>query len=358
MNDILTLLKRLISAPGLSGYEASVRTLIEEKWVDLTDEIQISKLGSLHALKKGSASTPRPCLLFATHMDAVGLMVTSVVDGFLKVTEIGGIDPRVLPGQLVKVYISGNEGAGEELPGVIVQPPQHLLPEFIGSDVVPLEYLLVDTGLTQQEISRKVKVGDLVSFSQEPVQLGENVIAGHTLDNRASVAALTYCLEELKTRRHSWDVWAVATVQEEETMGGALTSAFEINPDLAVAIDVTFAKGPGTPDHESYPMGQGFTLGWGPNVHPGLHKTFKELANKLEIPYQVEPLPRHSGTDAYALQIAREGIATMVISIPLRYMHTPVEIVSIKDIRRVGRLLAEFSSILEPDFVDNLKHDT
>jgi len=357
MNDILTNIKKLISAPGLSGYEAPVRALVEETWIDLTDDIQVSKLGSLHALKKGSAPEPRPCVLFATHMDAVGLMVTNIEDGFLKVTEIGGLDPRVLPSQLVTVHGSKNDDTMGELPGVIVQPPRHLLPDDIGTGVVPLEYLFVDTGLTQQEVSQKVRVGDLVSFSQEPVQLGENVIAGHTLDNRASVAALTYCLKELKSRKHSWDVWAVATVQEEETMGGALTSAFEIKPDLAVAIDVTFAKGPGTPDHESYPMGQGFTLGWGPNVHPMLHKSFKELADRLELPYQVEPLPRHSGTDAYALQIARKGIATMVISIPLRYMHTPVEIVSIKDISRVGRLLAEFSSSLSPNFLDNLKHD-
>ncbi len=357
MTDILPFLKSLISASGISGHEGPIRAIIENTWHDLTDEILVSRLGSLHGLKKGKGPEPRPSLLFATHMDAVGLMVTNIVDGFLKVTEIGGLDPRVLPGQMVWIHSSWDEYGTSGLPGVIVQPPPHLLPDDIGSKVVPLEYLLVDTGLSQREVTRKVKIGDPVSFAQEPIQLGEDILAGHTLDNRASVTALTCCLEELQNRTHPWDVWAVATVQEEETLGGALTSAFDIKPDLAVAIDVTFAMGPGTLEHESHPLGKGFTLGWGPNIHPGLHKSFKDVADRLELAYEVEPIPWHSGTDAYALQIAREGIATMVVSIPLRYMHTPVEVVSLKDIRRVGRLLAEFASSLEPDFMKSLKFD-
>ena len=355
MTDILPFLKALISTPGLSGHEEPVRRIIKNAWGDLTDELHVSRLGSLHGLKKGIASKPRPSLLLATHMDAVGLMVTRIVDGFLGITEVGGLDPRILPGQLVTVHATGDDQGMNELPGVLVQPPRHLLPAEVGTGVVPLEYLLVDIGLTSQEVTRKVNVGDQVSFAQEPMELGDHIIAGHTLDNRSSVAALTCCLEELKNRNHPWDVWAVATVQEEETMGGALTSAYEINPDLAIAIDVTFARGPGTPEHESYPLGKGFTLGWGPNIHPGLHQTVKEVADRLELPYTVEPLPRHSGTDAYALQIARGGVVTMVISIPLRYMHTPIEIVSMKDIRRVGRLLAEFAGSLAPDYIESLK---
>jgi len=356
MIEILPFLKTLISTPGLSGYEEPVRAVIESAWSDLTDELHVSRLGSLHGLKIGTAPEPRPSLLFATHMDAVGLMVSHIVDGFLKIAEIGGLDPRILPGQMVIVHASGGKEGVSELPGMVIQPPPHLLPEGVGLGVVPMEYLLVDTGLSKQQVANQVNIGDLVSFAQEPINMGEQIIAGHTLDNRASIAALTFCLDELKRRNHPWDVWAVATVQEEETMGGALTSAYEINPELAVAIDVTFAKGPGTPEHESYPLGEGFTLGWGPNIHPGLHQSFKEAADRLELPYVVEPLPRHSGTDAYALQIAKDGIATMVISIPLRYMHTPVEIVSMKDILRVGRLLAEFTSFMAPDFMETIKN--
>jgi endoglucanase len=357
MTDYQPFLKELISASGLSGHESPVRKLIREAWSALTDELHTSRLGSLHGLIKGTASQPRPAILLATHMDAIGLMVTAISEGFLHITEIGGIDARVLPGQLVTVHTGRNTDSGEDLPGVIVQPPSHLLPNDASSGPVPLKYLLVDTGLLPSEVSRKVRVGDLVSFAQEPLELGKHIVAGHTLDNRASVTALTICLEELKNRHHAWDVWAVATVQEEETLGGALTSAFELDPDLAVAIDVTFAKGPGAPDHEAFPMGKGVTLGWGPNVHPGLHRGFKRIADQLEIPHTLEALPRHSGTDAYAMQVARAGIPTMVVSIPLRYMHTPVEMVSMKDIQRAGRLLAEFVCSLDENFSDELTID-
>jgi endoglucanase len=282
-------------------------------------------------------------------MDAIGLMVTAVSGEFLRVTEIGGLDPRVLPGQLVTVH------GREELPGVIVQPPAHLLPPDNQQGPVALLNLLVDTGLTAAELSKRVRVGDLISFAQAPIELQNEALAGHSLDNRASVAAVTNCLQELQSRKLAWDIWAVATTQEEETLGGALTSAYQLRPALAVAVDVTFASSPGSPSHKTYPMGKGPTIGWGPNVHPGVHRAFKALADRLEIPYKLELMPRHSGTDAYALQVVAEGIPSMVIGIPLRYMHTPVEMVAIKDIQRAGRLLAEFAASLDGEFMANLK---
>ena len=322
--------------------------MIESAWRPVTDEISLSRLGSLHGLKKGSAPEPRPTILIAAHMDAIGLMVTSLVDEFIRVTEVGGLDARVLPGQLVTVH------GRQDLPGVIVQPPAHLLPGGARKGPVPLNNLLVDTGLRPQRVKNLVRTGDLISFAQEPIQLQADTLAGHSLDNRASVAALTLCLDELQKRNHAWDVWAVATAQEEETMGGARTSAFQLRPQLAVAVDVTWGKSTGTPDHKTFPLGKGPTLGLGPNIHPGLHSTFKEVADNLEIPYAVEVMPRHSGTDAYALQVAAEGIPTMVVSIPLRYMHTPVEVVALKDIRRTAHLLSEFIAYLDSDYMDKL----
>jgi len=200
-------------------------------------------------------------------------------------------------------------------------------------------------------------VGDLVSFAQAPLTLAGDAIAGHTLDNRVSVVALTACLELLQKRLLAWDVWAVASAQEEETLGGAFTSGFQLRPSLAIAVDVTFAASPGSPSHNTYPLGKGITLGWGPNIHAGVFRAFEELAKKLEIPYAVEVIPRHSGTDGYALQVVAEGIPTMVIGIPLRYMHTPVETVSMKDVRRAGRLLAEFITTLDETFLEKLSWD-
>ena len=352
MTDLLPFLKNLISAPGLSGHEGPVRDLIAEAWEPLTNELSTSRVGSLHGLRRGDGPEPRPNILLATHMDAIGLMVTKVVDGFLHLTEVGGVDHRVLPGQIVTVH------GREDLPGLIVQPPSHLLPEEAQKGPVPLENLFVDTGLLPDEVEQKVRTGDLVSFAQEPIEMGEDFLVGHTLDNRASVAALTDCLATLQNRRHAWDFWAVATVQEEETLAGALTSAYQLEPDLAIAIDVTFAQGPGSPKHKSFAFEKGITLGWGPNIHPGLHQALKEAAGRFEIPYQKEAMPRHSGTDALALQIARAGIPTMVVSIPLGYMHTPVEMLSLKNVRRAARLLANFVTDLEPDFIEklSLKH--
>jgi tetrahedral aminopeptidase len=351
MNDIQPFLKQLISLPGLSGHETPVRNLIEETWKPLTDHTAVSKLGSLHGLQKGNGPESRPSLLIAAHMDAVGFMVTSIVDGFLRFTEIGGVDPRLLPGQLVTVH------ARQDLPGIIVQPPPRLLPPDKKDGPVQQEYLFVDVGLLEEEVNELVRPGDLISFAQAPLDTAGDTLTGHSLDNRASVAALTICLEELKKRPHYWDVWAVATSQEEETLGGALTSAFSIQPDLGIAVDVTFASSPGSPSHKTYPLGEGPTLGWGPNIHPSLYNDFKNTAERLEIPYRMEALPRHSGTDAMALQVVRQGIPCMVVSIPLRYMHSPVEMVGVKDIIRTGRLLAEFCASIGADYMDSITWD-
>jgi len=351
MTDLLPFLKTLISAPGLSGHEAAIRELIAAEWVLLCDELTTSRLGSLHAVRRGTLPEPRPSLLLAAHMDSIGMMVTSRVGEFLHITKVGGIDPRVLPGQLVTVH------GRKALPGVIVQPPDSLLPAEYQNGPLPLEHLLVDTGLPAAELGRLVRPGDLVSFAQPPLTIAGDNLAGHSLDNRASVAALTHCLRELRGRPTAWDVWAAATAQEEETLGGALTSAYHLGPTLAIAIDVTFGASPGSPSHKTFPIGKGPTLGWGPNIHPGLHKTLKALAERLEIPTKLEAMPRHSGTDAFHLQIAAQGIPTMVVGIPLRYMHTPVEMISMKDLTRVGRLLAEFAASLDENFMDGLKLD-
>ncbi len=349
MTELLSFLKELVSAPGLSGHEQPVRAIIARVWEPLADELKTSRLGSLHALHRGTAPEPRPSLLIAAHMDAIGLMVTALEGEFLRLAEVGGLDDRVLPGQLVTVH------GREPLPGVVVQPPPHLLPADLGSGPVPLENLLVDVGLSARQVASKVRIGDLISFAQPPLELGDETVAGHSLDNRASVAALTHCLQELQNRPHAWDVWVVATVQEEETFGGAYTSTYQLQPDLAVAVDVTFAKTHDSGSHKTVPMGKGPALGWGPNIHPGLFKAFQDVADRLEIPYNKEVMAGHSGTDAYAMQVTAAGVPTMVVSIPLRYMHTPVEMVTMKDITRTGRLLAEFAAGLEPGFMQELR---
>ncbi|MGD8457809.1 MAG: M20/M25/M40 family metallo-hydrolase [Anaerolineales bacterium] len=349
MDEIKQLLKDLITVPGLSGYEEPVRELIKAVWEPLTDELSTSKLGNLYGLSKGTGGTPRKSILIATHMDAIGLIVTRVEDSFIRVAEIGGIDHRILPGQMVTIHSRGGD-----LPGMVIQPPAHTLPEDAQSGPVPLKYLWVDTGLSSSMTTKQVMIGDLVSFATEPIEFDGDYICGHSFDNRASVVALTETLKLLGKRRIEWDVWAVATVSEEVTMGGAMTSGFQLRPSLGVVIDVTYGKSPGSPEHLTYEMNKGPTLDWGPNTHLKLYNVFEDLAKQLEIPFQRAVYQRSSGTDAYFLQLAAEGIPTMILSIPLRYMHTPVEMLQIKDITRTARLLVEFITMLDDEFMGKL----
>jgi endoglucanase len=351
MNDRISHLTNLISLAGVSGYETPVGQALAETWAPLTDELSFSRVGSLHALRRGQGADPRPRILLSAHMDAVGLMVTNVVEGFLQVTSIGGLDARVLPGQPVIVH------GRRQLAGVIVQPSERQLPDDLAGKPIPLEYLLVDTGLLPAEVEQLVQPGDPVSFDQPPVVMEGQFITGHSLDNRASVAALTVCLDALQGLRHDWDVWVMASVQEEFNHLGGRTSPFALKPDMAVVIDVTYGTGPGASGYNVYPLESGPALGWGPTVHPSLYQRFKELAERLEMPYRKDVLPRLSFTEMDGLQLVGQGIPTILLSIPLRYMHTPVEMIAWKDVERTGRLLAQFVAELPMDYMEQLRWD-
>jgi endoglucanase len=323
--DIVALLKHLSAAVGLSGYEGPVRALIEEELGQYADQ---------------------------AHMDEIGLMVTGVEEGFLRFAPVGGVNGRLLPAQLVTVH--GTLGGKHDLPGVIASVPPHLLPASERNRIVPMEKLFVDVGLSPGDVEQRVRVGDLVSFRQDVLELKGGLLTGKAMDNRASVAAVTFCMALLSGMHHTWDVYAVATAQEEVGLRGALTGAFGVNPDIAIAIDLTFARQRGVPQDSTFSMGQGPTIGIGPNFHPALHEALVEVAKAQEIAYQIEPLPGRSGTDAWSIQISREGVPTSLLSIPGRYMHSPVEVVAIKDVERTGRLLAHFIAGLTPDFLETL----
>jgi tetrahedral aminopeptidase len=348
MSDITPFLRSLLDSPGLSGYEKPTCDIIAEKWRSLVDEISISPLGSLHGLRKASVEGKAPRIMVATHMDAIGMMVTKIDHGLLRFTQIGGIDPRILPGQAVTVH------GVRELPGIVQLIPDRLLDSASAGKVPDYKYLFIDVGLPEKEVLKLVQPGDTVSFAQKSFELEGGYMAGHSLDNRASVAALTLCLEDLRGIELAWDVYAVATIKEEEAGVGSLTSAFSIRPDLAVTIDVTFAKGPGSTDYRSFPLGKGPTIGIGANIHPALYDSFTKLAREMDIPHGIETMPKSSGTDSMMIQVTAEGVPNMVLGIPIRYMHTSAELVSVNDIYRTGRLLARFISQLKSDSVTTL----
>ena len=352
--ELIPFLKEMLSVPGLSGYERPVREVIARAWGPLSDELSLSNLGSLLALKRGEGPEPRPSAMIAVHMDAIGLMVTAIEDGFLRFTQVGGVDPRILPGQPVIVHATKAKEA-QDLPALVVMPPAQLLPPEAGPGPLAQSYLLVDTGLRPKDVEKLVRVGDIISFASQPEELAGDTIAGHTLDNRASVAAATVALEMLAKRRHLWDVVVDATVQEEVGCIGGFLDPIKVKPDLAIVVDVNFATGPGGSGSMNFELGGGLPLNWGANVHPALYKAMEKTAEKYEIPIYKDFSPSMSGTDAYGIQVAEEGIPVVEISIPLRYMHTPVEQVAIKDIQRAGRLMAEFITDLPLDFMNTVK---
>ncbi len=349
---VIPLLKQLSEVEGLSGYEGPVRELVRKLWQPLVDEMHDGKLGSLIALKRGAGDGPRPKLMLAAHMDEIGLMVTGIEKGFLRITRVGGTDRRVLLG--LEVIVHGRR----DLPGVIATRPPHVLPEEEREKIVPWDKLFVDVGLPAEEVEQLVEVGDLISVRREMVELKNRRVAGKALDDRSCVAIVTLALEHLSRVEHAWDVFAVATTQEEVGLKGATAVTYGVAPDLAVALDVTIGVHPGVRSTDGFPLGKGPSIGVGPNFHPKLAARLKEVAQAHEIPYHIEPTPGRSGTDAWAIQVTHEGIPTALLGLPLRYMHQPVETLDVQDVERAGRLLAAFIAELETDFLEKLAWDS
>lgn len=357
MIELKPLLAKLIEAPGPSGFEAGVAEVIRALWTPLVTTVSVDRVGSLVALREGQGQAPRRSLLLAAHMDEIGLMVKGIEAsragaGFLRVTPIGGVDRRHLLGQPIIVH--GRLNGHHDLPGVLGALPERMLPASAKGTAFGYEHLVADVGLPAETLRQRVAVGDAISYQSPLHKLQGERVAGKSLDNRAAVAAVTLCLEALQTRHHDWDVVAVATAQEETALVGARTSGYALRPDVAIAVDVTFGNGPGASDALTYELGKGPTLGLGPNVHPGVHKALREAAQAIELTVHDEPHARLSGTDAMGLQIARAGIPTGVIGIPLRYMHTTVESLDLRDVRRAGRLMAEFAARLDNTFISTL----
>lgn len=343
------LLERLSLAVGLSGHEAGIASIVSEAFGPLCDETRLDRLGNFMGLKRGDGPEPRPRAMFAAHMDEIGLIVTKIDEkGFLRFSNIGGVDPRVLPGLQVLVH------GGKPLPGVIGAKPPHILRPDELSEAARMEDMYIDTGLPAGEAHALIHVGDVVSFRPSFARMGD-MVYGKSLDDRAGVAVLYECLVRLKSMKHSSDVFVVATVQEETRLSGAIVSTFGLKPDVGIAVDVTHGDMPGVGEHQSSKLDKGPALSIGPNVHPKVYERLQAVARDHSVPVQVEVSPASTGTDAWAMQVTRSGVATGVISIPLRYMHTPVETGHLSDIAQAGRLAAHFAASLDSAFVEGLR---
>jgi tetrahedral aminopeptidase len=348
--NIAALLKQLSHTPGISGHETEIRSVVLREWGRWAPETRVDKMGNALAVCRGidRGSAPRRAIMLATHMDEIGLMVAGVKHGFLHVVAMGGVDARILPGQEVIVH------GRRDLPGLIASTPPHLLKAADRHKVAPLDQLWIDVGLPARQVERLVRVGDLISLRRSVLELKNGLLAGKAFDNRASISAVAVCLEQLQHTEHQWDVLAVATVQEEVNLLGAATSAYALQPDVAIAIDVTFATQHNADDVETFALDKGPTINVGPNMHPRMVQGLRAAAKRLELETRLEPLTGDSGTDGWAIQVAREGIPTGIVAIPIRSMHTPVETVAVADLERTGRLLAEFIRGLDEEFYQSL----
>ncbi len=347
--DLADFLAGLLSEAGVSGHEHEVAEVAKRQMSGLFDEARRDALGNLIVLKRGMGRAPHPRVMLAAHMDEIGLMVTKIEDeGCLGVTEVGGIDRRILPG--LEVVVHGKR----DLPGVVGAKPPHVQEPDERKKSVKWEHLFVDVGLTADEARELVDVGDTATFATTPTHLKGQVMAGKAMDDRAGVAVMFECLKALDNARHHADVYCVATVQEEVGVRGAITSTYGIVPDVGIAIDVGHGDMLGVPEYDTLTLGKGPAIAFGPHVHPAIFGRLKEIAEDLDIDVQVEPSPHPGGTDAFAIQVTRGGIPSALISIPLRYMHTAVETVSLADVKKAGRLLAEFIVRLDKKFVEGL----
>ena len=336
MLDLKEHLKTMVEAHGPSGYEAPVREIIREAWRGFIDEMEQDGLGSLIGIKRAASpiNPPRKIML-AAHMDEIGLIVREVVDGFLYVQSLGGIDNRLMLAQPVLVH------GKRPLPGIIGTAPPHRLSAEERKNYPTMDALVVDVGLPAGEVAELVSIGDVITPDLPMMDLQGKRVASKAMDDRSCVAAITVCLDMLQSMQHQWDVYAVATVQEEMGLYGATTAAYQIQPDVAIALDVTFAQQPGVGDDDSIELGGGPGIGVGPNFHRQLNRELMDTAEYHEIKFQEEPTPRPGGTDAAAIQVSRTGVPTALVSIPVRNMHSPVEIICLSDLANAAKLVAE-----------------
>lgn len=340
------LLDALLRTPGPSGYEAPAAKV----WRDAADFAAITTDGLGSSVATIGDDDTAPLVAVVGHIDEIGLVITHIDEkGFLYFAPIGGWDPQILVGQ--RVTVTGRSG---QVPGVAGRKPIHLLDPDQRKKVVKLKEMHIDIGVADRdEAEELVSVGDPVVIECEPVPVAGTRLVSRSMDNRlgsyVALEALRRCHEN---GRHRARFSAVAAVQEEIGLFGSRTAAFTVRPDLAVAIDVTHATdAPGVDEKEvgSHPFGSGPVIGRGSTLSPKVYELLRETAEQAGIPYSIGASGNATHTDADSLQISRTGIPTGLVSIPLRYMHSPVEMVDLADVEATVELMVAFVENLDPE---------
>ena len=344
-------LRRLLTAAGPSGYERAPAAVFSELGKAFTEDVSIDVMGS--ALARVPGTEPgAPMLAIVGHLDEIGLVVTHIDDnGFLSITGVGGWDTQILVGQRVELLT--RDGA---VPGVVGKKPIHLLREEERKKVPEMRELHLDIGAPDGDAARAtVRIGDVAVIAGEPVELLGDRVISRSMDNRlGSWIALEAARLVAEAGGAPGDVAAVGAVQEEITFGGARTTAFGLEPDVAIAVDVTHATdAPGIEVKEQgkHELGGGAVIERASIIHPLVFEGLYAAAERESIPFSVQASAGRTGTDADAIHLARAGIPTGLVSIGLRYMHSPVEMVQLSDIDACARLIAAFAQSLSAQTV-------
>ena len=348
MSDLKHFLEKLSNGCGVSGYEENIAEILKESFRPYCEDIYSDSVYNTVCIKKGQENIDNIKIMLAAHIDEIGLMIKDIdKDGFLYFATIGGFDPRVLLYQEVTIH------GAEDIFGIIV-PEKDLSKNTDPSKALGINDLKIDTGYSKEKIKQLVDIGDVITIKRELISLENQVVSGKALDDRAGVAMMYECAKELTYLKHESDVYFVGTVQEEVGTRGAATSTYSINPDIGIAIDVGFGHTPELSKNRTLDVGKGSALTIGGNIHPNLRKHMVKIGTEYNIPFQYEVDPGPTGTDARAIQITREGIPTLLLSIPLKYMHTSTELIDLKDIKSSAKLLARFISSITKDNLEEM----
>ena len=331
-SEVSALLKELCAAKGVSGAEnsaAAVAGAMLEKYMP----VKIDALGSVTGRKEGRGAH----ILLDAHLDQIGLIVTAVnSEGFLKVAKCGGADSRVLAASDVTVH------GKKDIFGIIASTPPHLSKPEEETKATDFEDMIVDIGMSAEKAKEIVSLGDRITFNAPYRELLGNRVSSPSVDDRAGVAAILRCLEMLEEKGVDCNLSVLFSVQEETGGSGAQTGAFAASPEEAIAVDVSFASAPGVSGEKYASLGKGTMIGYAPSLDYAMSKTLEKIAKEKEIPYQLEVMGGKTGTNCDEIQISGAGVKTALLSVPLRNMHTAVEVCDLEDIENTARLMAEY----------------
>ena len=330
--ELLKTLTELCGERGVSGDESDASAKAAQLLGEYAS-VTTDAFGNVYGIV-GTHDENRQTLLLEAHIDEVGMIVTYITDeGFLKISPCGGTDERVLTAQQVTVC------AKENITGIVTSIPPHLQKE--GESGSGSFY--VDIGMTKTEAEKLVSPGDRVLVENKLELMREHIVTSKALDDRSGVAAVLFALDKLKDVQTKYNISVLFAAQEETGERGAQTGTFRVAPDLAVAVDVSFAKTHFESEDSCGIMGKGVMIGTAPSLCRELSDAFIKTAQLKEIPYQIEVMTGKTGTDADKISITKSGVKTVTLSIPLKYMHTPVEMLDLRDIDCTASLIAEFA---------------